>query len=275
MSSWKPAIDLNLPYWDDYRELLDQLPGEHFPDAAALNALLPGDVFGQRGLPVQFVPASLTTGTSYEKHIFETGMVSTREGNWHDLFNAFVWCRLPHMKSAMNALHYKRLGEEKDGRRGRLRDALTLLDESGVIVLGSNREVLQALVARDWTRAFFSQPDAWRKELRVVVCGHALLEKFLKPYKAITAHALLLCLDEGGPCLPRKMALTAVDESLSRDLLSGRLLDSSASLSPLPLMGIPGWATQQDQAFYDDDDVFRPARKEQRLAKVKNFHLPS
>lgn len=274
MSSWKPVIDLSLPYWDDYRELIDQLPAEEFPDAAALNALLPGDVFNQRGLPVQFVPASLTTGTSYEKHIFETGQVSTREGNWHDLFNALVWCRLPRMKTAMNALHYERLGQEKDGRRGRVRDSLTLLDESGVIVLGSNRENLQTLVARDWTRVFLSRPDTWREQLRVIVCGHALLEKFLNPYKAITAHALLLCLDEGEPCLPRNVALTAVDERLSRDLLSGRLLDSSVSLSPLPLMGIPGWAAQQDQAFYDDDDVFRPGRKDQRLAKVKNFQLP-
>ena len=104
---------------------------------------------------------------------FATGQVSTRENSWHDLFNALVWCRLPQLKVAMNAVHYQHLEEESGGRRGKQRDALTLLDESGVIVNGSHAGVLEALAARDWQQAFVGYREAWAGETQVLVCGHA------------------------------------------------------------------------------------------------------
>jgi hypothetical protein len=275
MNGRNPCIDARLPYWSDYRKLIGRLPQDTFPDTGVLNKLLPGGAANFNGQPIQFVPASLLGAMPYEKHIFETGQVSTRENNWHDLFNALVWCRLPRLKMAMNAMHYEKLHEEQSGRRGRLRDALTLLDESGVLLVGSNRRVLQALAARDWERTFLEQRDAWRDELRVIVCGHALLEKFLNPYKALTAHALLLLLDEEIPLSPGDLDLSVLDAAVSGDLLSGGLLNSSRSLTPLPLMGIPGWARQQDQAFYQDRDVFRPARKIQGLAPVNPIRFSS
>ena len=40
------------------------------------------------------------------------------------------------------------------------------------------------------------------------------------------------------------------------------LLDTTNGLSPLPLMGVPGWwGGGQDEAFYADKDVFRPPRR--------------
>ena len=97
-----------------------------------------------------------------------------------------------------------RVGLVQDDERWRAieragqRDALTLLDESGVIVAGDAPELLAALTARDWRRAFVSLREEWRR-VRVVVCGHAILEKLLQPYKSLTAHALLLPLD-GAAC---------------------------------------------------------------------------
>lgn len=265
MGNWASAIDFSRPYWADYHELFARLPGDGFPGAGSLNDLLPVGIVNRNTKPIQFVPASLLGEVNYEKHIFESGQISTRENNWHDLFNAFVWCRLPTFKSAMNALHHDHLGEEKNGRRGRVRDALTLLDESGVIVLASNRELLQALAARDWIQAFVTMRDAWQKELRIIICGHALLEKFLSPYKAVTAHALLLYAEQETAGL----SLPMLDSLLSDSLLSGQLLGSRGNLSPLPLMGIPGWAREQDQVFYDDLKVFRPARSFHRPGTVQ------
>ncbi len=252
-------IDTSHPCWTDFRDLLAQLSAESFPDAAALNRLMPPGLVNREGKPVRFTPAGNLPGVDYEKHIFEAGEVSTREDNWHDLFNALVWCRLPRMKAAMNALHYEYLGGEKDGRRGSLRDALTLLDESGVLVVSGNRKVLQALAARDWHRAFFRHGPDWNEQLRVIVCGHALLEKFLRPYKAVTAHALLLQIDESNSGPAGEIPLHCIDSWAARELQSGRLLNSPADLSPLPLMGIPGWwgAQDQDEAFYADRSVFR------------------
>jgi len=86
-----------------------------------------------------------------------------------------------------------------------------------------------------------------------------LLEKFLRPYKSITAHALLCHVE----LLPSESIsdhpLAAVDVALSRLLLDGAVLISTASLSPLPLMGLPGWWRDgdQNQAFYEDSCVFR------------------
>ena len=117
-----------------------------------------------------------------------------------------------------------------------------------------HQQILQSLVRRDWNEVFVTQREAWCSQLRVVVCGHALLEKFLMPYKAMTAHAYVI--HDIGPNLPEK-----IDEWSGRALLAGRLFSAPASLSPLPLAGIPGWwaAGRQDQVFYEDQDVFRPA----------------
>jgi len=234
--------------------LLGQLSAGSFPDTGALNCLLSRETSSRGGAAIRFVLASLLPGVPYEKHIYETGEVSTRENSWHDLFNALAWCRLPKLKAATNALHYEETDQERGGRRGKLRDALTLLDESGVIVAGSNPNVLQALVSRDWNSAFVTHRAAWRSELQVLVCGHALLEKFLNPYKSMTAHALILH-------TTRPVFLEQLDAQLGASLSDRRLFDSPAGLSPLPLMGIPGWwpAGEQNDDFYDDLDVFRPA----------------
>ena len=161
----------------------------------------------------------------------------------------------------MNALLYQNLHLDRDGRRCELRDALTLLDESGAILLSSDDDLLGALAEKDWINAFVDQRNSWSQDSRLIVCGHALLEKFLDPYKAITAQVLVL--RPGDLELPHEeIPEPALDDALSRALLSGRLLTSTASLSPLPLMGIPGWSEGQDTEFYNDRTVFRPPRAE-------------
>lgn len=255
MDNWKSRISIEHPCWSGFRELLGRLDDGVFPNPAQLSNLLPDGLTSAAGRPVQFVPSEDIPGAPYEKCIHETGQVSTREESWHDLFNALVWCRLPNLKVAMNALHYRHLAEESGGRRGRQRDALTLLDESGVIVTGSHGGVLEALAARDWQQAFVGFREAWAEEIRVVVCGHAILEKFLDPYKALTAHALYLHSEE-------PMRTGDIDELLADALLSGGLLAGPGDLSPLPLMGVPGWwpSGPQDEFFYADQGVFRPPR---------------
>ncbi|MEJ2384564.1 MAG: DUF3025 domain-containing protein [Xanthomonadales bacterium] len=253
MPHWKASIDTGHPCWDGYRRLLEALPEAAFPAPERLTGLLPRATRSRGGSPIRFVPAARLPGVDYERHIHETGEVATRD-NWHDLCNALVWCRLPRFKAALNALHYDSLGEQRGGRRGARRDALTLLDESGVIVTGDAPALFAALAARDWSRGFVALRDDWRR-VRVVVCGHAILEKFLQPYKALTAHALYLP-DSDGP------DDAALDRRLETALLREGRLRAPADLQPLPLMGIPGWWTggAQDADFYADRAVFRPSR---------------
>lgn len=263
-------IGIDLPFWDDYRELMERALDACFPDIACLNRLLPPVARSGAGAQIRFVPASRLPGVAYERHIFETGEVSTREKSRHDLFNALVWCRLPRFKAAMNALHYGHIDEEHAGRRGPLRDALTLLDESGVLVVASNRRLLQALAERDWRRAFCEHRPDWPApepqegaakqdpRVRVVICGHALLEKLCAPYKAITAHALLLHVAAARLSQAGEDFLSWLDRELAERMPSG-LCTAPAALSPLPLAGIPGWwpDAPQDSSFYDDSTVFR------------------
>jgi len=252
MQDWKAHIDLEHPCWEGYRVSLGRLADGGFPGPDALSRLLPPGQANVAGKPIRFRSAGELPGIAYEKHIYETGEVSTRENSWHDLFNAMVWCRFPRLKSAMNEVHYRCLDEEQDGRRGGQRDALTLPDESGVIVTSPNEALLEVLYERNWQAAFVDYRDAWAGT-GVLVCGHAILEKFLQPYKSMTAHAIYLHLD-------KPMCLAELDGLLADTLLEGNLVRSPKDLSPLPLMGIPDWWAPgaQDSAFYADQSVFRP-----------------
>ena len=271
-------MDISGPYWADYRGLLQHLrqtapATDELPGPQQLQSLLPPHAVNQRGLPIRFRPSALLPGVVYEQHIFQTGEVSTRANHWHDLFNALVWCRFTGLKSAMNAAHFAQMSSRHKPDRGPQRDALTLFDESGVIVVSTSRPLLEALAARNWNEAFVQQKSLWHEEVLVFVCGHALLEKFLMPYKALTAHAVLLHIDDHLAGLPREKVLQSLDCGLAVALTKGSILASTRSLSPLPLMGIPGWwpEAEQDAGFYADRQVFRPAAVTQATAAVLEF----
>ena len=282
------ALDMSRPYWADYRSLLQDLQKtavvlDELPGPQQLQALLPAHALNYRDLSIRFRPSAQLPGVAYEQHIFQTGEVSTRSNNWHDLFNALVWCRFTRLKSALNAAHCAQIGSRHDDGghgdlrhgmgRGPQRDALTLFDESGVVIVSTSKGFLNTLAAREWNEVFLQQRALWHKEVLVFVCGHALLEKFLTPYKALTAHALLLHIDDGLAHLPREDLLQILDRSLAGALGEGRIVGSTASLSPLPLMGIPGWwpEAEQDACFYSDRQVFRPATATHPQAAVLDF----
>jgi hypothetical protein len=149
-----------------------------------------------------------------------------------------------------------------------VRDALTLFDECGVILSSTNRDLLEAVSLRDWQRAFVDLRSAWREHTRILVCGHALLEKFLHPYKAITAHVVLIGLTTVQSCAPDGVIQAQIDSWLAETISRERMLSSPADLAPLPVMGIPGWWREapQDEAFYNDPGVFRVVSSSARPA---------
>jgi hypothetical protein len=251
-------IDPSLPYWHDYLPLLRHLADQEFPNCNQLNSLLAEGLSSEDGHKICFVPSHLLDDEPYERRIYNSGRVSTRPGNWHDLFNAMVWMRFPAIKTAMNACHLHAWSEGTEGNRGQLRDALTLFDECGVIVFSSNMEILQVLAERCWNDAFLH--DDFHAEAGLAICGHAMLEKYLSPYKSMTAKALLIHVDSDFLALPRPEILKHLDDEIARRLLAGEILTKPACLAPLPLAGVPGWwpcAEQSDTEFYADLQVFR------------------
>lgn len=212
------------------------------------------------GAAIDFVaPQASRQGADYESEILRTGAVPTRTGSRHDAFNALCWIAFPAFKRACNALHAAQLAElhsAAGSARGALRDALTLLDESGVIVLCADRSLADLLVRREWKALFIDRRADVAPALRFLICGHALYEKLLDPYPAITGRALIIpspvSLFEREFDAQRRFA----DEGAARLLRAGI---ATTQIPPLPLAGIPGWASGNDAAgFYDDTSVFRP-----------------
>jgi hypothetical protein len=282
------------PFWQDYQPLLRSLAisgadCDGLPSAEQLGGLLPAGAVNDAGLPIRFVasqaPGQTPGAGNYETRISETGEVSTRADNWHDLFNALVWARLPRIKAKLNALHVQHMvgdnqgcvdqGSVNKGSRGATRDALTLFDESGVIVLSRDQSFLQALASRSGPEVFEQQDETWQHSCRVVVTGHALLEKFLHPYKSLTAHALLIQTSEDFFSQSEEAQLHSTDKELANQLATEQVLVSPACLSPLPLMGLPGWwpLGEQDVDFYRDRQVFRPAPATMKAPSLLTFSL--
>ncbi len=246
-------MKLDHPAFAPYRDLIDALGlAQGLPSIEALNALAAARGTVQaRGLPLRFfAPDGRLSARDYETHILHTGEVPTRGDTWHDVLNALVWLRFPRFKSALNAAHGEAIAHEADSRRGRRRDALTVLDESGVWVIGRDPALPALLAERAWHALFWEARARVEGEMRFVVVGHALLEKALAPYPSMTGKCLTLIGDF--------YDLDAADVQAAREL-SG--IDSPRQLPPLPVQGIPGWdAANADLVYYANRDVFRPPR---------------
>jgi hypothetical protein len=202
------------------------------------------------GRPLVFDAAEAAGDRPYETFIADTGRVPTR-ANLHDFFNALVWLVFPRSKGRLNALQAQAIARAGvAARRGALRDAATLIDENAALLVTERAELVDALRRHAWDKLFRDERAAWNGEIRVLAFGHALLQKLVHPYKAITAHAL-------HAALPAKADASVVDATVAAQLdeqLSPRML------LPLPVLGIPGWwSANADPAFYTDTSVFRPA----------------
>jgi len=267
--------DLSAPCWQDYAGLLQQLgldgaAPDTLPDTNALNRLLGQRLIRPASKPLCFVSAADLPGVSYEQHIYQQGEISTRQNNWHDLFNALVWANFPQTKATMNSIHNAEIVAGHTIKRGPVRDALTLFDECGAVVVSDSEQLLRTLALRNWQELFCEHRSAWPTQLRVFILGHALLEKFLQPYKSITAQVLLFRCDSGFMQADRTAQRAILDTLLAKQLQSGQSLRSSSELSPLPLMGIPDWwpGQLQDVNFYQDERVFRPQAEGFRPAAI-------
>ena len=214
-----------------------------------------------RKLPIQFVSQSdLPPDTAYETFISNTGCVPTRD-NLHDFFNALVWLTFPRIKVQLNALQAQEIertaAQSTIAPRGKLRDAATIFDENAVLLVTSNHELVKALRAHEWEEVFVTRRADFIHECRIFLFGHALMEKLVTPYKAITGHAWVVSLDVGFASLALSQQLSGIDAAVAQQLMSGLSTDK---FSPLPVLGVPGWWPHQDQTFYQDLTVFRPKR---------------
>ena len=239
------SLDWGAPWYAPWRALGEPVEAAvqlGATPAAALNAM------GQS--PVRFVgQEELPAGAAYEQFIFDTRACPVRPG-LHDFFNGLVWLRFPRTKSALNRLQAQEIATGGiGGRRGPVRDAITVFDENGAL-LSAPPPLWEALLARDWRRLFVELRPLWAGA-RLLVFGHALLEQLAVPRKALTAHvwrapgAL-----ESGADWDAWLAAQCTPQTLA-----------GKPFTPLPVLGIPGWwSANENFSFYDDSLVFRPRK---------------
>lgn len=265
-----PAIDWQQPWFAPVRQWgasTLQAWREGATVHAALNACTPA---GTDGPAIRFAPQSaLAQGVAYEAHVFAQRECPTRD-NLHDFFNGLCWLCWPRAKRRINELQAAQIARDGvQATRGPVRDTLTLLDENGAVLLAPP-PLWRALRARDWQDLFVGQRALW-PHARLVIIGHALLEKLVHPRKDLTAHVwgaaptwYELGLAGGSPAWEApsdgatESATEAADSMLAAALEETTLADKP--LTPLPLMGIPGWDNNACPSYYDDVTVFRPPR---------------
>jgi DUF3025 family protein len=235
---------LKHPVFDPVRPWLERIGNT--PSLELLNLFSEErELRSESGKAIRFVAPS-ASDPYYEIHLFETGQVQTRPDNRHDLFNALAWLAFPRTKARINAMHAAEIPRERQangGRRGRLRDMLTIFDEGGAIALCGG-EVAALIRQARWEELFRER----HRELRIVVVGHAVLEQALAPHPGITCKVIFA--DPAGEPDAQCAGWLASKGRTPRDL------------PPLPVFGYPGWFAGSDHPdFYRDQRYFRERRE--------------
>lgn len=233
------------PLYSHYAEFMAWMRGSEWPAVEVLSEAmpLPDRRFAQQDR------ALLADGLHYETRIAERGLIATRPENWHDLFNAMVWCRWPMLKLALNARQLAHIAEMGPSQRNRAQYALTQFDEAGVIVRVNDPQLMKLWDAHDWSALFHTHADAWKSgDIAIAaVVGHALLEHGLLPAQYIVGKAIVV---QSDACVAQ----------VAQAITAGELLLDPLELRPLPLAGVPGWFAGQDADFYRDAACFQPVR---------------
>jgi hypothetical protein len=233
-----------------------------------------------------FVPQSeLPKGKAYEAFIHAQQRIPTRD-NLHDFFNGLCWLRFGRSKRRLNQLQAQEIARQGVAQqRGALRDALTVFDENAILLQAPDG-LWQALCARDWPSLFAHQRHHWG-QVRINVFGHALLEKLVQPYVAITGHAWRVgstpvtsapLVEPREPATPMPTqtqmqmqmqihspahAAPHADAQLDAWLCDSLQEDHlrRKAFAPLPVLGIPGWwLPNETKGFYAQTHVFRAPR---------------
>lgn len=240
---------LKHPVFDPIRPWLERIGNS--PSLELLNLFSEErELKSESGKPIRFVAPS-ASDPYYEIHVFETGQVQTRPDNRHDLFNALAWLAFPETKARINAMHAAEIPREREtngGRRGRLRDMLTIFDEGGAIVACADHELEQIVREFRWKELFWDRRARLEKSMRIHVLGHAVLEQALEPYPGITCKVIFA--DPARDLDAQAAQWLATEGKSPRDL------------PPLPVFGYPGWFDGSGRAdFYSDERYFRPLQR--------------
>lgn len=280
-TQWDKETLLRATAFEPLHPVIARLQAGHFPTLQECNALLRAhepNIKVHNGTELTFVPqeyGKLEFEVQYEPRCYLKGEVPTRADNWHDLLNALVWLTFPNAKAAINGRHYDALTQaalpEGTSERGAVRDAITLLDESGVIVPYADDGLADMLRGFRWKEMFWHQRVYLEAHMGFYIFGHGLYEKALNPYIGMTGQGLLLPVVKDFFSWSLDQRLAHLDEQLAAYLSNSENARNTRELSPVPLLGIPGWSADNEEAtYYDNTDYFRAGRQSSAQRKPLN-----
>lgn len=237
----------------DFQEFLDQA----------------GTVRSANGQPLKFVPQGAKPRRfedGYEPRIYLRGEIQTRLHNWHDFFQVMIWRLFPETKVLLNQLHYEAIKQRLDRdpsqtRRSTRENMLTQFDECGAIILASDPELLTLIKDFQWKSLFWQRRRDLDKNLKCIVFGHAVYEKLLQPYIGLTVHSVLIPVPQDILEQATATLVGETDKLVTGIFSDTQNLNSPRDLFPFPLLGLPGWADNDKEAFYDNTRYFRPRRQ--------------
>jgi hypothetical protein len=268
---WDREFASRSPLFGPLRRAAEPLRGfMRWPNRAALDRLLANraqPVVTRSGRVLRLGPArtgSDNASADYESRIYHNGELPTRETSWHDLLNLLVWLTFPQAKAALNQRHCSepRAPRAANGRTATA-DALTLFDESGVIVASTDAALLALLRSFAWKELFWRKRAEAVKRMRFVVFGHGLYQQALDPFVGMTGKALLLHVAEDFVASPVEEQLAHLDERAAEEISCNTRFLGTHELAPLPILGVPGWTPENAlPAYYDNTDYFRSGRRE-------------
>lgn len=268
---WNKQALLGMPSFAPLYAAISSLAADDFPTLQDCNAMLAAyrpAITVHNGLPLRFVPqeyGKLPFEAQYEPRCYLKGEVPTRENNWHDLLNALVWLAFPKAKSAINLRHYQALingeGVATANQRGTVRDTNTLLDESGVVVACADAELAELLRNFQWKELFWKNRARVQASMGYYLFGHGLYEKTLRPYIGMTGQGLVLPVEQQFFSWLQERRLEHLDALLAEYLATPENCRSTRELTPVPLLGVPGWTMENENAaYYDNTGYFRAGR---------------
>ena len=203
----------------------------------------------------------------YIEQIAFASEVPSRPGNWHDYLNMLCWQRFPHTRRRINGLQIGALGQQSQAERGVVRtallDTLTHLDECGVALLSSSKELLEAIREFSWKEVFVERRQLFVNSVDVIVFGHGLYAQLLRPYIGITGRSLLIECTANYFAEPESRRLNLADHWIAERI---EQVEAPKQLSPLPLLGVPGWLKENENSnFYENKNYFRPGRQQESI----------
>jgi hypothetical protein len=261
---------LRSPLFEPLHPVLQRLEDGRFPNLDDLNRLLAGhtEILVRSGRSLRFVEqglGKLAFESQYEPRCYLNGEVQTRTDNLHDLFNALVWLTFPQSKAAINVRHYRALTDTAEAlttQRGKVRDMATLFDESGVIVACSDSRLSRLLCDFKWKELFWSCRKEVTSAMGFYIFGHGLHEKAIRPYVGMTGQGLVLQVDAEFFTWSMPHRMEYLDGRVAAYLNDPAHCLDTSELTPVPLLGIPGWSQDNERAeFYDNQKYFRTSRR--------------